>query len=177
MARPHNDLVELIASERQAADSVAVNTWSDPDWLTLQLGPVWVASALIGRCHFNDLEEAAFWHVLETSESRSPLSWRLKGDAVANREWLLREFLVDDRSIVTGLTQVASLLDAWVPADVSREAREWMLVVGSRFARARGPFGQRISDSDAQMLQLLTQLLETTAETAEDNPLNAAAAI
>lgn len=115
-----------------------MDTWSDSDWLTLQLGPMWAVSALIGRCHLSDLEEAALWHVLETSESRSPLSWRLKEDAVANREWLLQEILVDDRSIVSGLTQVASLLDAWVPADVSREVREWMLMVSSRFARARG---------------------------------------
>ena len=47
------------------------------------------------------------------------------------------------------------------------------------FTIRSGPrsFGQRISDSDAQTLLLLTQLLETSAETADYNPLNAAAAI
>jgi hypothetical protein len=52
-----------------------------------------------------------------------------------------------------------------------------MLRVGSGLARARGPFGQRISDQDALSLRLVAQLLETADETAGDNPLNAIAAI
>jgi hypothetical protein len=40
-------------------------------------------------------------------------------------------------------------------------------------APARGPFGRRITDHDAQTLQLVAQLLESPAETAENNPLNA----
>ena len=52
-----------------------------------------------------------------------------------------------------------------------------MLRVGSGLARARGPFGQRMSQQDALTLQLVAQLLETAAEMAADNPLNAAAAI
>ena len=30
--------------------------WSDSEWLTLQLGPVWVISALVGRNRFDALE-------------------------------------------------------------------------------------------------------------------------
>ena len=44
-------------------------------------------------------------------------------------------------------------------------------------ARARGPFGRRITDHDAQTLELVAQLLETTAETADNNPLNADVAL
>jgi hypothetical protein len=93
-----------------------------------------------------------------------------------NREWLLDEFQLDPRSIVSGLNEVASLLER-VPPEVSRDARESMLRVGSGLARARGPFGQRMSQQDAVTLQLVAQLLETAAEMAADNPLNAAAAI
>jgi hypothetical protein len=39
--------------------------------------------------------------------------------------------------------------------------------VGSGVARARGPFGRRITDHDAQTLELVAQLLESAAETAE----------
>ena len=49
--------------------------------------------------------------------------------------------------------------------------------VGSGVARARGPFGQRITDHDAQTLELVAQLLESAAETAENNPLNANVAL
>jgi hypothetical protein len=150
--------------------------WSDGEWLTLQLGPVWVVSALVGRSHLDELEEAAFWRSVDDAPQDSPLGWQLMRAMTLNREWLLDEFQLDLRSIVSGLNEVASLLER-VPAAVSRDVRESMLRVGSGLARARGPFGQRISDQDALTLQLVAQLLETADETAKNNPLNAAAAI
>jgi hypothetical protein len=150
--------------------------WSDAEWLTLQLGPVWVVSALVGRCRLDEPEQAAFWRSVDDAPRDSPLGWQLMRAMTLNREWLLDEFELDHRPIVSGLNEVASLLER-VPPEVSRDARESMLRVGSGLARARGPFGQRMSDQDALTLQLVAQLLETSTETAEDNPLNAAAAI
>jgi hypothetical protein len=150
--------------------------WSDTEWLTLQLGPVWVVSALVGRSHLDELEEAAFRRAVDDAPQDSPLSWQLMQAMNRNREWLLDEFQLDDRSIVSGLNEVAALLER-VPPEVSRDVRESMLRVGSGLARARGPFGQRISDQDALTLELVAQLLETADETAKTNPLNAAAPI
>ena len=150
--------------------------WSDNEWLTLQLGPVWVVSALVGRSHLDELEEAAFWQSVDDAPQDSPLSWQLMRAMTLNREWLLEEFQLDERPTVSGLNEVASLLER-VPSEVSRDVRESMLRVGSGLARARGPFGQRISDQDALTLELVAQLLETADETARDNPLNAAGAI
>lgn len=147
--------------------------WSDSEWLTLQLGPIWVISALVGRNCFDELEAEAFWRAVEDAPS-SPLSWQLTRAMTQNRDWLLDEFMLDDRSIVTGLSHVALLLER-VPDEVSRETRDAMLRVGEDLARARGPFGRRLSDLDAQMLQLVAQLLESAAETAQHNPMNAAA--
>lgn len=149
--------------------------WSESEWLTLQLGPVWIVSALTGRSFFDDLEEEAFWRAVDQGPETSPLSWQLTQAMVRNKGWLVSEFMLEDRSIVTGLSQIAALLER-VPHD-SRETRETMLRIGAGFARARGPFGQRMSDQDAQLLQLTAQLLETAAETAANNPLNAARAI
>ena len=153
-----------------------MNGWSDAEWLTLQLGPVWVVSALVGRTRLDELEEAAFWRSVDDAPQDSPLGWQLMQAMTRNREWLLDELLLDDRSIVSGLNEVASLLER-VPPEVSRDARESMLRVGSGLARARGPFGQRISDQDALTLQLVAQLLETADEMAQSNPLNSATAI
>lgn len=89
-----------------------------------------------------------------------------------NREWLLDEFMLDGRSIVSGLAEVTALLER-VPSDVSRETREAILRVGFGMARARGPFGRRITDHDAHTLELVGQILESAAETAQNNPLNA----
>lgn len=151
--------------------------WSDADWGTLQLGPVWVISAVIGRSHFDELEQEAFFESVEQAPAgETALPWQLMQAISRNRDWLFDEFLLDDRSIVSGLARVATLLER-VPPEVSRETRETMLRVGSGVARARGPFGRRITDHDAQTLELVAQLLETTAETADNNPLNADIAI
>ena len=151
--------------------------WSDAEWLTLQLGPVWVISALIGRNRFDELEQEAFWlAVADAPQGPSALSWQLMQAMSRNRDWLFDEFLLDDRSIVSGLGQVTALLERVAP-QVSRETREAILRVGADVARARGPFGRRMTDQDAQTLALVAQLLESTAEMVEDNPLNANVAI
>lgn len=35
--------------------------WSEQEWVTLRLAPVWVLSALAGRIRFDDDERGAFW--------------------------------------------------------------------------------------------------------------------
>jgi hypothetical protein len=154
-----------------------MNVWSDAEWLTLQLGPVWVISALLGRSHFDELEQEAFWRAVEDAPiGESALPWQLMQAITRSRDWLLDEFILDNRSIITGLSQVTSLLER-VPLDISRETREAILRVGSGVARARGPFGRRITEHDGQVLELLAQLLESTAETVENNPLNSDVAL
>ena len=89
-----------------------MNVWSDTEWLTLQLGPVWVTSALLGRSHFDELEQEAFWQAVEDAPiGDSALPWQLMQAISRNRDWLLDEFILDDRSIITGLSQVTSLLE------------------------------------------------------------------
>src|SRR5215207_10174883 len=135
--------------------------WSDAEWLTLQLGPVWVISALLGRNRFDELEQES---VLAGRGGRplrdAALTWQLMQSISRDREWLLDELMLDGRSIVTGLSQVTSLLERVSP-EISRETREAILRVGSGVARARGPFGRRITDHDAQTLELVAQLLES----------------
>jgi hypothetical protein len=170
-------LVQAVALNTSAAHSGLMNVWSDAEWLTLQFGPVWVISALLGRSHFDELEQEAFWRAVEDAPiGESALPWQLMQAVTRNRDWLLDELILDDRSIITGLSQVASLLER-VPLDVSRETREAILRVGSGMALARGPFGRRITDNDAQILELLGQLLESAEETAANNPLNSDVAL
>lgn len=151
--------------------------WSEAEWLTLQLGPVWVVSGLLGRDHLDELEQEAFWRAVEDApQGDASLTWTLMQAISRNRDWLLDEFILDDRSIISGLSQVAYLLER-EPVVTSRATREAILRVGSGLARARGPFGRRVIDADAQMLELLAQLLESEAETAENNPLNSPVAL
>ncbi|HET9871596.1 MAG TPA: hypothetical protein VFP89_03240 [Propionibacteriaceae bacterium] len=146
--------------------------WSASEWLTLRLGPVWVLSALVGRIRFDAVEQEAFWRIVDEVGRRHPgLASRLMDAAFDNRDWLFDEFELDGRPVVSGLSQVVSLLER-TSAEASAEAREAILEVGHGFARARGPFGRRESQADTQVLLLVAQLLETTTETARNNPLN-----
>lgn len=151
--------------------------WADADWLTLQLGPVWVVSGLIGRSHFDELEQQAFWRAVEDAPmGDSAFTWRLMQAITRSQDWLLDQFVLDGRSIISGLSAVTALLERVSP-ETSRDAREAMLRVGADLARARGPFGRRMTDYDRQTLELLGQLLQSSTETARDNPLNADVAI
>jgi hypothetical protein len=149
-----------------------METWSRHEWLTLRLGPVWVLSALVGRSRFHQLEREAFWRAVDdAARDHLGLARQLMYSVIADREWLFDEFELDDRPIGSGLSQVVTLLER-ADAASSAETRHALEQVGHDIARARGPFGQQISSQDAQMLQLVAQMLESMSETVENNPLN-----
>ena len=151
--------------------------WSEQEWFTLRLGPVWVLSALVGRVRFDEDERGAFWDaVTDAALSSSGPGRELLGTAAAERRWLFDEFELDGRPVVSGLLSVSRLLER-MPADTRDDLRASILRVGGSVARARGPFGRRMTIEDEQTLLLVEQLLQTEAETANDNPLDSPAAI
>lgn len=146
--------------------------WTRPEWLTLRLGPVWALSALFGRNRFSAIEKEAFWRSVDQAAlTHEGLGRQLLNAAFDDRDWLFDEFELDDRPVVSGLSQIVTLLER-TDADSSNEARQAILQVGHSVALARGPFGQYESIEDTQTPLLVAQLLETVAETAENNPLN-----
>lgn len=148
--------------------------WSDPDWQALQFGPLWVASAVVGRSWFDELERRAFaTSLLDAPQGNLALPWQLMQAVARNQDDLFDHFVHDNRSIASGLTQVVALLTQ-VDIETSRLTREAMLRVGVGLARARGPFGRQVTEQDAQQLLLVALLLETPFETTEGQPLNAA---
>ncbi|MGI8458437.1 MAG: hypothetical protein ACR2LI_10040 [Propionibacteriaceae bacterium] len=154
-----------------------MDRWSDPEWLTLRLGPLWALSALTGRCRFDADEQRAFWDcVSEVATASSGLSRTLLAAMASDRRWLFDEFELDGRSIVSGFNAVTTLLER-AGRETSADVRQMLLRVGREFARARGPFGRRITIEDQQTLLLMEQLLQSSTETADDNPLNSHRAI
>lgn len=152
-----------------------MHPWSDREWVTLQLGPAWVVSALLGRDRFAEPEKAALWHAVEALMTEATLAGELSRAALLNRGWLLDELLLRDRPVATGLSEVSALLDRR-PAEVGRDTRKAMLTVGLDFGRARGPFGQ-VSRADVGTLQLVALLLESTADVVSQNPMNEVAPV
>ena len=151
--------------------------WSEQEWFTLRLAPVWVLSALAGRVRFDDDERGAFWDAVTDAALRSAGPGReLLGTAASERRWLFDEFELDGRPVVSGLLSVSRLLER-MAAETRDDVRASILAVGGSVARARGPFGRRMTTEDEQTLLLVEQLLQTEAETANDNPLDSPAAI
>jgi hypothetical protein len=150
-----------------------MHRWSDDEWLTLQLGPLWVMSAVIGRTRFDELERRAFaLSVVAAPIGNAALPWQLMQAVERHADDLFDRLARDNRSIVSGLSHVTALLDS-VDVQTSRLTREAMLRVGADVARARGPFGRRILEQDAQQLALVAYILETPLETATGRPLDA----
>jgi hypothetical protein len=146
--------------------------WSESEWLTMRLGAVWVLSALVGRTRFDADEQDAFWDcVAETALTAQGLGNRILHAMAAERRWLFDEFELDGRPIVSGLNAVVALLDR-VDATEADQVRSMLLRLGQDFARARGPFGRRITVEDEQTLLLVEQLLQSASATANNNPLN-----
>jgi hypothetical protein len=151
--------------------------WSEQEWFTLLFAPVWVLSALAGRVRFDEDERGAYWDAVTDAALRSTGPGRqLLGTAAAERRWLFDEFELDGRPVVSGLLSVTRLLER-MAADTRDDVRASILRVGEGVARARGPFGRRMTIEDEQTLLLVEQLLQTTSETAGNNPLNSPAAI
>lgn len=151
--------------------------WTEPEWATLRLAPVWVLSAIAGRVRFDADERDAFWEGVTDAALRSTGPGReLLGAAAADRRWLFDEFELDGRPVVSGLLSVTRLLER-MSSESRDDVRASILSIGESIARARGPFGRRMTLEDEQTLLLVGQLLQTAAEEASDNPLDSTTAI
>lgn len=151
--------------------------WTAAEWATLRLAPVWVLSALAGRVRFDEDERGAFWDAATSAALRSEGPGReVLASAAAERVWLFEEFLLDGRSVVSGMLAVTRLLERMDPG-TRDDVRRTVMRIGEGVALARGPFGRRVLPEDEQTLILVGELLRTAAETAADNPLDSPAAI
>ncbi len=146
--------------------------WSESELLTLRLGPVWILSALVGQTYFDTDEQDAFWDcVTEAALRADGLPRQILEAMAAERQWLFDEFQLDDRPIVSGLNAVVRLLER-ADAHEADRVRSTLMTVGRGFARARGPFGRRLTVEDERVLSLIEQLLQPEADLVRDSPMN-----
>ena len=136
------------------------------DVRTLQLGPLWVLSALVGtHTRFAGPDLDAFWDAVVSEGLRAPAdARRLLDTLAADRPGLLMSFELDGRSVVSGLRDVVTALGG----DERVEGYRRVLVrIGGAVARARGPYGRSISTEDLNRLLLVAQLLDYSPSTAD----------
>lgn len=131
------------------------------EWHILQLGPLWVLSALAGtHTRFEPYELEAFWDAVVAVSLRTPEPARqILVSTAADRTGLLLDFELDDRPVVSGLAHILAVLSRQPPA-TGEDYKLALLRIGSAVARARGPYGRKIAAKDHQLLLLIATLLD-----------------
>jgi hypothetical protein len=77
----------------------------------------------------------------------------------ADQSRVLQDYAEEGRAIATGLRDVVTVLTQY-DAGTSAEFLAALMAVGEGVGRARGPFGQRISQDDRDTLTLVAEILE-----------------
>jgi hypothetical protein len=136
------------------------------DVRTLQLGPLWVLSALVGtHTRFAEPDLAAFWDAVVSEGLRAPQeARRVLGSLTLDRSGLLLDLELDGRSVVSGLRDVVGVLGVDERVEGYRRA---LVRIGGAVARARGPYGRQISTEDLSRLLLVAQLLDYSPSRAD----------
>jgi|SRR4051794_12795487 len=134
---------------------------SSEELRTLQLGPVWVLSALAGSYSRFDPEElAAFWDTVVAVALRTPPPARdLLVSTSIDRTGLLLAFELDDRPVVSGLSQVVGVLDRIGPP-AGPDFRTALVRIALGLGQIRGPYGRKPTPQDEQMILLIAALLD-----------------
>ena len=131
------------------------------DRRTLQLGPLWVLSALVGtHTGFARADLAAFWDAVVATGLRSSVATReLLCSLTVDRDGLVGDFELDDRSVVSGLHDVVAALGRGTD-EQAVDYKRALLWIGAATGRARGPYGTQLSTEDLQRLLLVAQLVD-----------------
>jgi hypothetical protein len=131
------------------------------EWRTLQFAPFWMFSAVVGGYRrFDPLELDAFMRSLHLAAlAPGRLSQEVIESVTLDLDRIVAAYERDDRTIASGLCQVAALLHK-VPADEAEMFRGTLVAeIGEGIARARGRFGRLISEEDAKTVELVAQFL------------------
>jgi hypothetical protein len=130
-------------------------------WTTLQFAPFWLLSILLGS--YNRFDRRAlrvFARALEAAAGTGgPLTRELFASVVADYERVAAAYEADPRTIAGGLIEVAALLDRVAPEEADTLKLVLYTEIGEGIARARGPWGEEVSEDDAKTLTLAAVFL------------------
>lgn len=144
------------------------------DYRTLRLSPFWVLAAIVGKYRgFHPLEVEALRRVVAEAAgvadesvdgpvdgSMDELMDDVFGVVAADVASWLAEFETDGESVVGGLHAVDRVLSR-LDSGTARAVKTVLVdQIGAGVARARGPFGQLMTQGDRDTLELLTGVLD-----------------
>jgi hypothetical protein len=131
------------------------------EWRTLQFAAFWMFSAVVGGYRrFDPLELDAFARSLQLAAlAPGTLSREVIESVTVDLDRLKVAYGADQRSIATGLCQVGVLLRRVSPDEAEMFRGTLITEIGEGIARARGRFGQVMSEEDAKNVELVSQFL------------------
>lgn len=131
-------------------------------WLTLQFAPFWLLSTLLGSYNrFDPRAVRVFTRCLAEAArdpAGGPLGRELLGSVAADLDALAAAYDADGRTIGSGLVEVATLLERLAP-EAADGVKAVLFGIGEGVARARGPWGDEVSEDDAKTLILAAAFL------------------
>ena len=132
-------------------------------WRTLQFAPFWVLSTLMGSYNrFDPRAVRVFTRCLDEAAddpTGGPLGRELFASVAADLAGVAAAYDGDGRTIGSGLVEAATLLERLAPEAADDVKAVLFTRIGEGLARARGPWGEEVSEDDAKTLTLAAAFL------------------
>ncbi|CCH78965.1 hypothetical protein BN12_3870002 [Nostocoides japonicum T1-X7] len=132
------------------------------EWQALRLAPFWILSAVVGRDRdFTEPDRVAFAVAVARARATTsdPLTTSVLDACTGRFDLLLAEYEEDERSVGSGLHDVAGIL-ARTADDHGAAFRDALVrTIGVSLATARGPYGRTATVEDLQRLRLAAALM------------------
>lgn len=127
----------------------------------LQLGPLWMLSAVTGSgTTFSRLDRDVFWEtVYAVTQRTSPEARSLLESVLDAGADLFLDFELDERPLVSGLRQVAEVL-CGMDVELATDYKVALLRIGAGVAKARGPYGRQMTAENEVLLVMVAGLLD-----------------
>jgi len=134
------------------------------EWQTLQFAPLWVFTAVAGIDNIIDREEAGALakELSEAIRYKNPLAREVMSSVGADLQGVMQAYTADGRELLSGLGQVADLLDEKAP-DQAEDFKKSMMMVGLNVARASGGgvFRDPVSNEEKVALAAVFKAMRT----------------
>ena len=137
-------------------------SYTAQEWRTLQFAPLWAFTAVAGADRNIDQEEmmALAKELAEAPLYKDPLTREVLMSVGANLQAIMTAYRDDSRDVLTGLSDVADVLDRKADADEAQAFKQSMLLIVKNVAEASGAkWGDKFSNEEKAAAVLIAQAM------------------
>ncbi|HEY4688703.1 MAG TPA: hypothetical protein VIK33_05280 [Anaerolineae bacterium] len=110
------------------------------EWRTLQFAPLWVFTAVAGADRSVDEKEVAALakEIADWALYKEPLVQEILLSVALDLSNMMAQYRADSRNVMTGLSNVADVLDRKATVDQAKNFKGAMVLLGRNIAQASG---------------------------------------